>query len=277
MVGIIANHVSHHRLAMPRLRSFFVVLCIVHVLAVCFATQTAQSAAPGEEIPFQIGEKLRYKLKWTVIPVGIAVFEVLDGTMETGTPSYLVRLTVESYPIVDLIYKVRDRIESYMDRSMTHSLLYRKKQREGRHRRDVEVRFDWDQLKAFRYNKGKHESTVDVLPKTFDPLGVFYAFRLNPITDGLEVAAPVTEGKKSVMGKARVVKRETVTLADRDFDTYLIEPDLQHVGGVFEKSKDAKIQVWVTADARRIVVKLKSKVIVGHFSGELLSAEGLLE
>ena len=50
------------------------------------------------------------------------------------------------------------------------------------------------------------------------------------------------------------------------YDTYLIEPELKHVGGVFEKSKDAKIQLWVTADEHRIPVKIASKVAIGHFS-----------
>jgi len=47
------------------------------------------------------------------------------------------------------------------------------------------------------------------------------------------------------------------------------------VGVVFEKSKNAKIQVWVTADKRRMPVKIKSKVVVGSFVGELVSATGL--
>jgi len=262
---------------MPVPRIFTVGLFIIQMPSVCFAFDIPPSAAPHEATPFQVGEKLCYKLKWTVIPVGLAVFEVLDGTAETGTPSFLFRLTVKSYPFVDLIYKVRDSIESYVDRSMSHSILYRKNQREGKHRRNIEVRFDWQQSKAIRYNKGKLESIVDVPPGTFDPLGVFYAFRLHPVTRGLEVRTPVSEGKKSVTGSAKVVKREIVTIGDHDFQTYLCEPDLQHVGGVFEKSKDAKIQVWVTADDRRIVVKLKSKVVVGHFSGELFSEEGCSE
>jgi len=59
------------------------------------------------------------------------------------------------------------------------------------------------------------------------------------------------------------------------YDTFLIEPEIEHVGGVFEKSKNAKIQVWVTADRRRMPVKIKSKVVVGSFVGELVSATGL--
>ena len=73
------------------------------------------------------------------------------------------------------------------------------------------------------------------------------------------------------MGVADVVRRETIRVPAGTFDTFLIEPDLSHVGGVFEKSPDAKIQLWVSADSRRLPVRLKSKVIVGSFSGELVS------
>ncbi len=51
--------------------------------------------------------------------------------------------------------------------------------------------------------------------------------------------------------------------------------ELKHIGGVFEKSKNAEIKVWVTADTRRIPVKIKSKVVVGSFIGELISDAGI--
>jgi hypothetical protein len=41
---------------------------------------------------------------------------------------------------------------------------------------------------------------------------------------------------------------------------------------VFEKSKDAEIELWVSADKRRVPLRIKSKVIVGSFVGELISA-----
>ncbi|MFQ5485487.1 MAG: DUF3108 domain-containing protein, partial [Desulfobacterales bacterium] len=209
------------------------------------------------------------------IPVGESVLQILDGTAKLGKPAFLFRVTARSYAIVDLIYKVRDRIESYTDRSMTHSLLYRKKQREGSYRKDSLVKFDWILQKAHYYQKGRHKKTINLLPGTFDPLGVFYAFRLIALKSKHEVEAPVTDGKKLVFGKARVIRRETVKVVAGEFDTFLIEPDLKHIGGIFRKSKDARLQVWVTADQRRLVVRAKSKVIVGHFTAELVSIEGL--
>jgi hypothetical protein len=72
---------------------------------------------------------------------------------------------------------------------------------------------------------------------------------------------------------ARVVRRETISVPGGVYDTFVIEPDLKHVGGVFEKKKDAKITIWVTADERRIPVKIASQVAIGSFVGELVSAE----
>lgn len=246
------------------------------LMVMVVATDAGFASNADVRISFQVGEKLSYVLKWSIIPVGESELQILDGSEELGQPAFLFRVTVRSYPVIDLIYKVRDRIESYTDRSMTHSLLYRKKQREGSYKKGSLVKFDWIRQKAHYYRKGKYKKTIDLLPGTFDPLGVFYAFRLFALKAKLEVEVPVTGGKKLVIGKARVIKRERVKVVAGKFDTFLIEPDLKHIGGIFRKSKDAKLQVWVTADDRRLVVKAKSKVIVGHFTAELVSIEGVL-
>ena len=235
-----------------------------------------QASTAGGRIPFQVGERVSYVLKWSIIPVGEAELQVLDGEAKIGEPAYLFQVRARSYRFIDLFYKVRDHIESYTDRDITHSLLYVKHQREGRYKREVRVEFDWEQSKAHYYSKGRHEKTLPLAPGTFDPLSVFFAFRLIPLSDNLEVEAPVTDGKNCVMGRARVIRREKVKIDAGEFDTFLVEPDLQHVGGIFKKSKDAKLQVWVTADDRRIVVKAKSSVAVGHFTAELVSAECVL-
>jgi hypothetical protein len=48
---------------------------------------------------------------------------------------------------------------------------------------------------------------------------------------------------------------------------------MEHIGGVFQKSPGAKLQIWVTADEWRLPVKIESKVVVGSFSAELDSVE----
>ena len=245
--------------------------------AIClFIAGTVWSAdAPSLSRAFVPGERLTFILKWTVIPAGEAVLEVLPQEHMAGIDAHHFVLTARSNAFVDAFYMVRDRIDAWADSAMRQSLLYRKKQHEGRTRRDITVSFDWEDMTVQYTNADEVREPVSISAGTFDPLSIFFWSRSANLVVGGRIQRPVTDGKKHVMGVADVVRRETVTVSAGTFDTFLIEPDLTHVGGVFEKSPDAKIQLWVSADYRRLPVKLKSKVIVGSFSGELVSLTGI--
>ena len=228
--------------------------------------------AERKDIPFFPGEKFTFQARWSFIPAAKAVLEVLPIETLNGSNSYHFVLNVKTFPFADLFYKVRDRFDSYTDINMTHSLLYKKRTR-GKRKKNVVVHFDWEKRETQYSNFGEKREPVLILPGSFDPLSVFYAFRLFDLHKGVEIQAPVTDGKKCVIGKAKVIKREKIRVSGKTYDTFLIEPFLEHVGGVFEKSKGAKLQIWVTADERKIPVRLKSKVVVGSFVGTLISYE----
>ena len=257
-------------------------LCLITLVVVTALTTACPGVLQSDEIkadssesmPFAPGERLRFRLRWTVVPAGEAILEVLPFQTIDGQKSYHFRLTARSNLIVDRIYKVRDRIDAFASIDMSRAILYRHKQHEGDNRKNVNVRFDWGKDVAL-YNDGQTDSKIPIRPGTFDPLSVFYYSRLIDLdADGL-IRCPVSDGKKCVEGQARVVRKETIKVLCGWYDTYLIEPDLKHVGGVFEKSKDAKISIWVTADERRIPVKIASKVSIGSFVGELVSIENV--
>jgi hypothetical protein len=231
-------------------------------------------AAADNVTAFFPGERLEFRLKWAFIHAGTASLQVLPMETIDGQSAYHFRLTAHSTAFVDNFYKVRDRIDAYADNHLTHSVYYRKKQHEGSTQRDVEVTFDWLKQEAVYANHGKKMKPIELLAGAFDPLSVFYLARSFGFKPGMVVERAVTDGKKCVMGRARVVKRQTVKVPAGTFDTLLLEPELTHVGGVFEKSKGARIRLWVTADHRHIPVKISSKVAVGSFVGELLSVQG---
>jgi hypothetical protein len=228
--------------------------------------------AKENRVPFSPGEKLTFQVRWAFIPAGEAVLQVHPIETMNGRKVYHFALSARTYPVIDLIYKVRDRIDAYTDEKLTHSILY-KETKEGKRTKKVVVHFNWEKGEAQRSNFGEKRAPIPVKPGTFDPLSVYYALRLHDLKENMEIEKPLTDGKKWILGRARVVKREKVTVLSGTYDTYLVEPNLEHIGGVFKKSKDAKLQIWVTADARRIPVKIKSKVAVGSFVGELMSLE----
>ncbi|MEW6328075.1 MAG: DUF3108 domain-containing protein [Thermodesulfobacteriota bacterium] len=249
-----------------------VFICIVTAfIAVSGLTKGTQAA---ERIsPFHPGEKLTFQIKWSFIPAGEAVLAVLPIETINGVESYHFVMLARTHPFIDIFYKVRNRIDAYTDIAMTRSVLYKKKQHEGRTQRDIIVNFDWERMEAQYSNFGEKKDPVSILSGSFDPLSVLYALRLRDLKENTEIEIPVTDGKKSIMGKAKVVRKEKIKLASGTYETYLVKPELRHIGGVFERSKDAELDVWVTADERRIPVKIKSKVMIGSFVAELISVE----
>ncbi|HHC25625.1 MAG TPA: DUF3108 domain-containing protein [Desulfobacterales bacterium] len=252
------------------MKSFIIGFATVVMTVFCFA-ETGKAAE--EDLPFRPGEKLTFDLKWTIIKAGEATLEVLPVETVNGVPSYHFVMTAKSTPFLDVFYKVRDRIDAYTDTKMTRTLFYKKKQKEGRTHRDIVVRFDWKKKEAYYSNFGEKRDPLSLLPGAFDPLSAFFYCRFLDMKENTVIERPITDGKKCVIGRVKVVRREKIKLGDKVYDTWLLEPELKHVGGVFEKSRDAKIQLWVSADKRRIPVKIKSKVIVGSFSAELVSME----
>lgn len=228
----------------------------------------------ADTLPFIPGERLTYALRWGVVPAGTVVLEVLPLETVSGVDAHHFAVTATSNRFVDTFYPVRDRVDAYADLNMTRSLFYKKKQLEGRHRRDEVVTFDWAASTVTYENFGKKRKPVPIAGWTFDPLSVFYAFRGQQLQRGSSLHTAVTDGKKCVIGTAVIVDRQIVQVPCGAFDTFLVEPDLKNVGGVFKKSDNASLRIWVTADHRRIPVKVASRVMVGDFVAELVSMEG---
>ena len=228
----------------------------------------------AEEKPFKPGEKMHFVLKYGAIPAGAATLEVHDLEEIKGVEAYHFVMTARSNSFIDIFFKVRDRIDSYTDVNMNHSLLYRKDQKEGKTRRKISVDFDWDKQESTYVNFDTEPKIIGLLPGSFDPLSVFYYSRLYDFQKKEEFERPVTDGEKNLMGFLRVLGRETISVPAGTFDTLVLEPDLKNVEGVFSKKQRAKIKLWVTDDERRLLVQMKSKAMVGSFVAELVSVEG---
>lgn len=264
-----------------QIRSFSPALTVMALLlawlACCgsgAAAQTAGAVSAIEALPFRPGESQVYELRWGVIPAGFAELAVLPLADLGGRPAHHFQLSIRTNDFVDVFYKVRDRIEAFADLSLQESLLYRKSQREGRHEREEEVRFDNHQHLATYSNHGKLAPSIALMPGTIDPLTAVFFIRSQSLREGLEIVRPITDGKKNVTGVSRVLGRERLEVNGVYYDTFRVEPDLRDVGGLFEKSAKSRITLWFTDDARHLLVKVEGKVVVGSFTGTLAVRPG---
>jgi hypothetical protein len=137
------------------------------------------------------------------------VLEILPMETIDGIKCCHFTMTLRTYEFVDAFYKVRDRMEGFADEGMTRSLLYKNAQ-DGKRKRNISVNFDWEKLQARYSNFDERGDPVSILPGSFDPLSVFYAFRLFQLKQGEVLKAPVTDGRKCVVGGAKVINREKI-------------------------------------------------------------------
>ncbi len=243
------------------------VLCVL--LPLC--AYAAQDVAAVKSPPFSAGEKLVYRAMWGFINAGDAVIEVHPDVLVDGVRARHFSMTTTTNSRVDLFYKIRERQDSYTDVPMTRTLQYRKKST-GAHPRDVIVTFDWKNRTATYASFGNAEKPVAILPGSFDPLALFFVIRMHRLKTGDEIEIPITDGKKCIAVKATVEARETLAIDGKIYDTFPVIPDMERLEGVVGKKGDPSLKIWFSADERMLPVKIQSKVVVGSFTFELISA-----
>ena len=218
--------------------------------------------------PFHPGDHFYYDVKWGIMKVGEA--EMLVERAEEGEFGELkFTLLLRTTPWADLLYRVRNRIESYTDGEATQSLHYRKNQREGSLHREITVEFDWDEQSAQYSNFGEQLDPIPIERGCQDPFSILFAYRMHEKHVGQTIRIPVTDGKRTLMSEIEIVQEEGVKVEAGKFDCLSVSADVKGLGGVFSKSEDASIDLWFSNDEREIIVKLISSVNVGRFRVEL--------
>lgn len=240
--------------------------CILLLILSVESGAASPPASPPEE-------NATYQVRWSFVVGGYVDIATEQQGELAGQAVRHFSLTARTLPLIDVFYKVRDRIDSYTDVALSRSLLYTKVQR-GKRKKDVSVHFDWQNKTAQYRNDDSKEESVVLEEGTFDPLSAYFFIRQLDLKVGDVIFRPVSDGKKLVQGKATVLDRQRIRVPAGSFDTYLVEPDMQEVRGVFEKSKNARLLVWLTADSRHLLVKAESRVVVGSIVAELVSYSG---
>lgn len=240
-------------------------LCLLGFLLVLLA-------ARGEPVdpPFRAGEVLEYELFWSFVPVGSARLTVHGIEEVAGEPAWHFSFEARTNSFADAFFKVRTRLDSWVSEDLRRTLYYREKKREGPTRRDAEIVFDWAAGTATYRNEGKAKEPIE-LPSggVLDPVGAVYAFRAaRPVPEG-SYPLRVTDGQKIVPLTVTVKRVEEEKVPAGSFRTLLIEPATGSLGGVFEKSEDSAVFLWVQDDQSFAPVQVQGEVVVGSFWAKL--------
>jgi hypothetical protein len=228
------------------------------------------ASAASNAVPFQPGEKFTYTARWGIIAAGEVTLEVLPMQTVNGVEAYHFAMITKTNGALDFFYPIRERQDSYVDSGMTHSLLY-KKRTEGKYPRDIIVYFDWAKQETTRSNFGEKMAPIHIDPGTFDPLSFIFVIRLQDITKKPVFQIPITEGDRNLIIKGSVAQREQIEIGGTIYDTFQVVPDMEQLEAdqIVKKSDEPELKIWFTADSKKIPVRIRSKVKLGHLDFDL--------
>ncbi len=220
-------------------------------------------------LAFWPGERLEYEVSYLGVPSGHAVMEVVGKTQMKGREVFHVVSTVRSNGFVDLFYRVRDRVETFIDVESQYSHAIKIKQRQGKKKRDRAIDFDQVRHRAVLFKKSKVETFL-VPPNVQDALSSLYYFRSQyPLEVGNSTFIPVHASKKNWELEVQILSREEITTPLGTFKTVKAKA-LSRFEGVFMDKGD--VTIWLTDDSRHIPIMIESEIKIGSISILLSSA-----
>lgn len=227
-------------------------------------TPVTRLPANAAAVPFTVGERLEYDVKFGSLKVGNGSMEVKEITDVRGLATWHTIFRIRGgIPL----YRVNDVYESWFDVVTLNSLRYHQDVDEGSYERQRRYEI-FPERGMMREGDRPEEPTVS---NPLDEGSFLYFVRTLPLEVGrtYEFSRYFKAAGNPV--RIRVLRRETVSVPAGTFETVVLQPTFQ-TKGIF--SQNGKAEVWITNDDRRMMVQMKSKLSFGSLNLYLKSAAG---
>lgn len=232
----------------------------------------------AQELPFvkdpvfQVGEVLKYKLKYGFITAAEGTLKVLDSDLKfEGKPTYRLSVDGETSGTFDIFYKIRDHYDSYIDRTDLKPYFFQENIREGSYRRQDKARFSQDQKKVVA-TKGTFNTPTQ---QTFDLVSSYYFARsldISKMKTGDMVKLNYFLSDEINQLEIQYLGKEVVKTKLGKINCLKFSPSIKP-GRIFRK--DSRLYLWITDDGNRVPVKAQVEILVGSVVMEIKSADGL--
>lgn len=217
----------------------------------------AQDNGAPLPVPFGVGERLEYDVRFGRLHVGNGSMEVADVQDVRGRSSWHTIFQVRGGTF---FYRVNDQYESWIDRHSGNSLRFKQDLNEGR--RDVERTFE-----IFPERTGFLENGVDTLQASVK----------NPLDDGSFLyflrTIPLAVGETYVFERyfrpdrnpvtIKVLRKERIEVPAGEFDAIVVQPVIKTTG-IF--SENGRAEIWLSDDENRIMLQMKSGLSFGSLN-----------
>ena len=213
------------------------------------------------KIPFSTNEKLIYNLYYNGIKAGSATMKINEKKIN-GEKYIELNSEIKTNSFVDLVYKIRDKVNILMNYSDFSAKKIIKDIKEKNYKKKSSTIINYEEMIAYINNK-----KIPLTEKIYDPLSVIYSMRLKNLNINEKFEYDIISNEKLKKINVKVVKTEQTSVPYGKFKTNIISPIGKDEKELLKNKGDMKI--WITKDKKRIPIKILIKLKHGNITLKL--------
>ncbi|MBA3895268.1 MAG: DUF3108 domain-containing protein [Gemmatimonadales bacterium] len=205
--------------------------------------------------PFAVGETLTYSAKLGMLTLGSGTLQVSGIDSVHGVEAFRLRFRLQGKTV---FYSLDDVLESWVatEDFASHRFVQDFVENDKPKHRTFEIFPD-----SGFYRESGRDTTFSTPDAPLDDAAFFYFVRITPLEVGKKYVFDRYFKKEKNPVTLEVVKREKMELPDGSKVPCLVLHPVIDTKGMFSKRSDTRI--WLTDDARRLPVQIRSKFPFG--------------
>jgi hypothetical protein len=223
------------------------------------AAQAPASAPNRAKVPFNVGERMEYEVRFGRLKVGNAHMEVVGLEQMRGRTVWHTAFWVQGG---NFLYRVNDVYESWIDAETLSSLKFVQELEEGG--KNTERRFEFFPERAVFIQTNKRNAKEEKsVPDPLDDGSFLYFIRTIPLVVGqtYDFHRYFRPDRNPV--RIKVLRKEKIRVPAGSFDAIVIQPVIK-TKGIF--SENGHAEIWLSDDDRHVMLQLKSRLSFGSLN-----------
>ncbi len=252
-----------------------------HVTIVFISLLISVSVFSQNQSAFQDGEWFKFEMSYSgFLKAGNATMALKTSNIN-GKDVYHVVGKGWTTGAIKWFFKVKDRYESYFDKTTGLPYKFIRKIDEGGHTKDIEIEFNHGS-KTAKVTNNKHNTVknISINSDVQDMLSSFYYLRnnydTNKIKTGDVVKLDLFFDEENYGFKLKYLGTETIKVKVNNskisVKTLKFRPSVL-AGRVFKEEES--VTLWVSADKNKIPLKVQADLAVGSLRANLVAFKGL--
>lgn len=209
----------------------------------------------SQNLPFKVGEHLTYTLRFNIIKMGRGYLSVESIDTIAGIPSYHVKFQANTSKFADIIFRVRDKIDIWLNKTDLTTLKIDKEINEGNYHKNYYTLIDYNNSIAIT-----NKDTIKINGTIRDPYSLLYYFRTIPLNVGQILDFTTFDNKKLTDFQVIIDGKETVKTPAGKFPCIIVKPFRE---GKTLLKNEGDMKIWFSDDELHLPVQIQIKLKFG--------------